>query len=115
MRRVTRWMPWLTALLLGGVPAVALAQGARKLPADYALRTSDGSPGKVTFSHSSHVDRKRPSCLDCHPGNFRILEAGKTTSGEPIRHAEMEKGRQCGACHGRTAFGFDRCDSCHGG
>jgi len=25
----------------------------------------------------------------------------------------MEKGGQCGACHGKGAFGFDSCDTCH--
>jgi c(7)-type cytochrome triheme protein len=44
---------------------------------------------------------------------FRILEAGRTASREAIRHDRMEKGAACGACHGKTAFGFDSCDLCH--
>ncbi len=116
MKRTTRWMPWLGALLIAaGLSNAAVADGPRRLPDDFGLQPSEGSPGKVTFSHASHVDAKKPACVTCHPGAFRILEPGMTASGERIRHVEMEKGRQCGICHGRTAFGFDGCDLCHRG
>jgi c(7)-type cytochrome triheme protein len=92
----------------------ALAAGTlSKLPADHAFPQGDGSPGKVTFSHGSHVDTAKPSCTSCHPKAFRILEAGKTSTAEPIRHQQMEAGAGCGACHGKSAFGFDSCDTCH--
>lgn len=100
----------LGILVAGG----ALAAGKiAKLPADFSYPTGDGSPGKVTFSHGSHVDTAKPSCVTCHPTHFRILEAGKTRTGEPIKHQQMEAGASCGSCHGKTAFGFDSCDMCH--
>ena len=103
---------------LAVVAAVALASSAAaggldKLPPDYAFKPGEGSPGKVTFSHQSHVDPKKPGCTNCHPRLFRTLEPGTTVDGTPIRHAVMEKGGQCGACHGKAAFGFDSCDMCH--
>ena len=124
MTAVPRRATMLGLLLGAGLSTVALAQGLRKLPPDFVLDQSDGSPGKVTFSHSSHVDSKRPSCIPCHPGTFRILQRGANPrvveEGEirglkriPVTHAEMEKGRQCGMCHGKEAFGFDSCDVCH--
>ncbi len=91
----------------------ALADGLARLPPDFTFPPSDGSPGKVTFSHSSHVDPKAPGCTNCHPKAFKTLEKGATADGQPIRHAVMEKGGQCGACHGKGAFGFDSCDLCH--
>ncbi len=104
------------AVLVVGILAAgaALASGKiTKLPADHVFAQGDGSPGKVTFSHASHVDTAKPSCVTCHPARFRILEAGKTTTAEPIRHQQMDAGAACGACHGKTAFGFDTCDTCH--
>ena len=92
---------------------VALADGVDRLPKDYTWKPSDGSPGKVTFSHQSHVDAKKPGCTRCHPKLWKTLEPGATADGKPIRHDVMEKGGQCGACHGKDAFGFDSCDLCH--
>jgi c(7)-type cytochrome triheme protein len=92
----------------------ALAGGKlQKLPTDYVFARGDGSPGPVTFSHDTHVDAGKPSCTTCHPKEFRILEAGRTRSREPFRHDRMEAGAACGACHGKTAFGFDSCEMCH--
>ncbi len=84
----------------------------QRLPADYVF-PGEGSPGKVTFSHASHVDAKKPNCLVCHPSSFKSLQPGSTASGEAIVHATMEKGAACGACHGKTAFALDSCDMCH--
>jgi c(7)-type cytochrome triheme protein len=96
------------------VATSALAGGKlQKLPTDYVLSRGDGSPGPVMFSHETHVDAAKPSCTTCHPREFRILEAGRTASREPIRHDRMEAGAACGACHGKTAFGFDSCEMCH--
>ena len=39
----------------------ALADGLAKLPPDYTFPQGEGSPGKVTFSHQSHVDPKAPA------------------------------------------------------
>lgn len=103
-------------LVLGAVLTAgsALAGGKlQKLPTDYAFPRGEGSPGPVMFSHDTHVDAAKPSCTTCHPRTFRILEAGRTVSREPIRHERMEAGAACGACHGKTAFGFDTCEMCH--
>ena len=85
-----------------------------RLPRDFAFPQGDGSPGTVTFSHPSHVDQKRPDCTGCHPAMFSILEKPRPTAGGPLRHPQMERGAQCGACHdGKAAFGLDNCTMCH--
>ena len=105
-------LPIVVALALGLAGAGAAAD-LGKLPPDAVLPRGEGSPGQVTFRHASHVDPASPSCVSCHPRQFRILERAATASGAPIRHAEMEKGALCGSCHGKAAFGFDRCELCH--
>ena len=111
VKMAARWAVALTVLLLA---SSAVAGGAlQRLPGDYVFARGDGSPGPVTFSHASHIDAARPSCLGCHPKTFRILEAGRTASRDPIRHERMEAGAACGACHGKAAFGFETCDNCH--
>ena len=100
-------------LALGiGLAAGAGAEGWKKLPRDFVLPSSDGSPGAVTFSHESHLNYTG-SCVTCHPRIFRILEKGQTADGQPIKHELMEKGAQCGSCHGKSASGFESCDGCH--
>ncbi|MEI6223529.1 MAG: c(7)-type cytochrome triheme domain-containing protein [Deltaproteobacteria bacterium] len=108
--KTLRRLAVLAAVALAGT---ALAGGLDKLPPDFTFPPGDGSPGKVTFSHQSHVDVKKPGCTTCHPKLFKTLEKGATADGAPIRHAVMEKGGQCGTCHGKGAFGFDSCDLCH--
>ncbi|MBI2987744.1 MAG: hypothetical protein HYY45_13350 [Deltaproteobacteria bacterium] len=104
-------------LLLGATLAVTgLAQTLPGLPQDLILLQREGSPAKVTFSHLSHVDQKRPDCTVCHPALFKILEKGAPAEGGAIRHSEMERGRQCGACHNdKAAFGLTNCMACHRG
>ena len=104
----------LLAVLFAGALAFATSAGELpKLPKDFRLPSSEGSPGQVTFSHASHVEAKQPGCTRCHPTLFRTLASGATADGQPIRHKAMEQGKQCGACHGKGAFGFDSCDMCH--
>lgn len=93
--------------------AAASAADLPRLRDDQPLPAGEGSPGTVTFRHSSHVDPAQPRCGACHPRLFRMLETAATADGTPIRHQAMEQGRQCGACHGKGAFGFDGCDACH--
>jgi c(7)-type cytochrome triheme protein len=91
---------------------VALADLPR-LPGELSINRSADSPGQVTFRHENHVDAARPACLGCHPGRFSLL--GRR-GGEPrpaITHAAMEQGKACGGCHGKAAFGFEDCSSCH--
>ncbi len=111
MRAGARWAALLAGVLLA--TSAAAAGKLSKLPVDYVFPRGDGSPGPVTFSNQSHVDAKAPSCLGCHPKNFRILETGKDITAQPLQHARFEAGAACGACHGKTAFGFDSCDTCH--
>jgi c(7)-type cytochrome triheme protein len=115
MTRKVKGMLRGAVLLVGLLAATSASAGGKvtKLPADYAFPSGEGSPGKVTFSHASHVDTAKPSCVACHPQAFRILESGRTATGQPIRHQQMEAGAGCGACHGKTAFAFDSCDTCH--
>jgi c(7)-type cytochrome triheme protein len=99
-----------TAILL-----VASLAGAAtlKLPGPIVLPQSPDSPGKVTFTHETHVDAGQPRCTACHPREFRILKATKRTA---ITHERMDKGGQCGSCHnGTAAFALDQdCTFCHG-
>ncbi len=105
---------WI-ALVIVGLGGAALAQNLPKLPDALTLPQSGDSPGKVTFLHVSHMG-DRPDCTRCHPKLFSIVKqsAGTPAPGRRITHANMEKGRQCGACHnGKAAFGFDDCTACH--
>jgi c(7)-type cytochrome triheme protein len=104
---------WAALLLCAGLATAASAADLKDLPADYAMPMGEGSPGKVTFSHASHVDSSKPTCTACHPGDFKILQAGATADGAKVTHDRMEKGAQCGACHGKAAFGFEDCTMCH--
>ncbi len=110
--RSGRWVAGLAALAAGGLCGAAAAAGLR-LPADHRFPQGEGSPGVVTFSHATHVDERAPACLVCHPAGFAMLRPGAATGLPAIRHAAMEQGRACGACHGKQAFGFDGCGLCH--
>jgi c(7)-type cytochrome triheme protein len=89
------------------------AQTLPKLPDALMLAKAADSPGQVIFNHASHVDAAKPACTACHPKEFRILKGSAPAT--PIKHADMEKGRQCGKCHdGKTSFGMtDDCTLCH--
>jgi len=108
-----RWAAGLAALLMAGVALGG--ESLPRLPADRALAQGDGSPGRVTFSHSAHVDLAKPSCLGCHPRPFKMLAPRSGEKRAAIRHEEMLAGEACGACHGeaKEAFGFDSCEACH--
>lgn len=104
------------AVLLFAVVTAAsvLAQSLPKLPADMVLPQSGDSPGKVTFSHANHVGfQAKPDCTACHPKLAPILKAPAGVRRAPITHEQMLKGQACGACHGKTAHGFDDCTTCH--
>jgi c(7)-type cytochrome triheme protein len=108
---VLRAVALVAAVLMA---ASALAQSLPKLPADIVLPQSGDSPGKVTFSHANHVSfQAKPDCTACHPKLAPILKAPKDAKRAPITHQAMLKGQACGACHGKTAHGFDDCTTCH--
>lgn len=96
-------------LALGGSAA---AQQLR-LPPDLVYAKAEGSPGKVVFSHQSHV-AYADKCTACHVKFFRILQPTRQ-----VTHAAMEKGASCGTCHnGQMAFGPTdpaACIRCHVG
>jgi c(7)-type cytochrome triheme protein len=100
-------------VVLGGLLAGGALADVPKLPQALTFPQTGDSPGVVTFRHDSHVDAKQPGCLSCHPRRFSIL--GRSTDRKPvaIKHATMEKGEACGACHGKQAFGFEDCTACH--
>jgi len=71
--------------------------------------TSSGSLYAVTFSHGPHT--RWLACGNCHPALFPL---GKRARHVPATMADMEKGRSCGACHGRAVFGTRiACYRCH--
>jgi len=100
-----------SALLLGA--GLALAYDLPRLPHELALKRGEGSPGQVTFRHESHVDAAKPTCLACHPERFSLLGTTSTEKRPAITHERMSAGRDCGACHGKEAFGLDDCTMCH--
>ena len=64
--------------------------------------------GEATFSHDFHLQSYK--CADCHTKIFPYrVGATKATM------AEMDKGKSCGACHGKgkDAFSTDDCIKCH--
>jgi c(7)-type cytochrome triheme protein len=107
------WWPVVVAMLVAVWGLSVAAASLPRLPGPLAIAQSADSPGPVTFNHASHVDEAKPACTGCHPREFRILKAN--AGKRPIRHADMEKGRQCGACHdGKKAFALtDDCTACH--
>jgi len=114
MRR-NRWALRLVVLLAALVIAgAAAAQNMPKLPPDITLAQSGDSPGKVTFSHQSHVGyQAKADCTVCHPKLAPIVKTAKTAKRAPITHAAMLKGQACGTCHGKDAHNFDDCTTCH--
>ncbi len=110
-----RWAWTILAVLLVGVAGgtLTLAQDLPKLPPAKTLAQSPDSPGKVTFTHASHMGG-RPNCTTCHPKLFPITKSEPSAAAAKITHAKMEKGSYCGNCHnGKAAFGFDDCTMCH--
>ncbi len=114
MRSQARLVRMLVVVAALAAAASVFAQNLPKLPADIVLPQSGDSPGKVTFSHANHVGfQGKPDCTACHPKLAPILKAPAGAKHAPITHAAMLKGEACGACHGKTAHGFDDCTTCH--
>lgn len=85
-----------------------------KLPADIYFQTGDNSPGKVKFSHETHVDTEKPNCKNCHAGMFSIRPEQAGALGA-VSMEQLYEGKQCGVCHnGKESFSIeDGCDLCH--
>jgi c(7)-type cytochrome triheme protein len=64
--------------------------------------------GEASFSHEFHLQSYK--CADCHTKIFPY-RVGTTKA----TMADMEKGKACGACHGKgkDAFSTDDCIKCH--
>jgi c(7)-type cytochrome triheme protein len=110
-RERKRGIAWLGVAIL--FLAGAAAAQPLKLPPDLVYSKTDGSPGKVIFSHELHVALS-DKCTTCHVALFRILNPTRH-----ITHTDMEAGKACGACHnGQMAFGPEdasTCARCHVG
>lgn len=84
-------------------PPIARAMATFAMPGE-ARFDGDGSPGPVTFRHSSHVDASAPECASCHAANRFSLLAGRRSTGE-VLHDDAH----CGACHDAKKD----CEFCH--
>lgn len=110
-----RWiLGMLVSLVALALAGAAAAQNMPKLPRDITLPQSGDSPGKVVFSHQSHVSyQAKADCTVCHPKLAPIVKTATTGKRAPLTHAAMLKGQACGSCHGKDAHNFDDCTSCH--
>jgi c(7)-type cytochrome triheme protein len=105
---VTAPCRWLVAgcFVVAIAPVVTVA-----LPATVRIpRAKDHRPGapgaNALFSHRTHAPQH---CYQCHPGLFPQALV-------PFTHADMDRGRFCGACHDgqrADAVASYRCESCH--
>ena len=112
VRRIERYGVIVVAATVLAIGVQATAQQLR-LPQDAVYAKAPGSPGKVVFSHTSHVAYSE-KCTACHVKLFPILRPTRQ-----VTHAFMEAGESCGACHnGQMAFGPGdpaTCTRCHAG
>jgi len=104
------------AVILAAVAGPASGPGVAqvKVPPDFPMTKSEGSPGEVTFSHATHRG-KVDKCSSCHMRDFKM----KRGASGPITLVDKQEGRFCGACHdgktrnGGPVFAIDECDRCH--
>jgi c(7)-type cytochrome triheme protein len=104
----------LAGLGLGALHAVPGGAQVR-MPSDFGIAKSDGSPGQVTFSHDRHR-AKVEKCTVCHMRDFKM----KRGASGPITLSAKQEGKFCGGCHdgkttmgGAVVFPIDECDRCH--
>jgi len=97
-------------------PSVSLADSNLSLPETFEFPLGEGSPGKVSFSHESHVARigdPARACATCHEGAFSLRRSGQALAGK-LTMERMKNRELCGACHdGAKAFTVDDCATCH--
>lgn len=97
-----RWTVLTAAIMCCAISAMALEIK------DKTFSTQNA--GKVVFSHAAHLKKKNTktpnvSCKACHN------DAMKT--GVRYTMKQMEQGKSCGQCHGKTAFALSKCTACH--
>jgi c(7)-type cytochrome triheme protein len=86
--------------------AAGVVAPAGRVPAPHAYPSGDGSPGKVTFRHQTHM-RGASTCAACHPKLFKMAPAPPRPGGG------MHEKSACGGCHdGSKAFGAEDSDAC---
>ena len=92
------------------VIAVAFAGNALAVSSGKTVEYAGGPNGKVIFDGKSHAD-KNLKCSECHPKIFPMKKGAAFTM------AEMNAGKNCGACHnGEKAFKSSdaaNCGKCH--
>lgn len=100
----------VSALIMSVIASVVPASALEVL--DYVYNIRQG--GTVVFSHDKHLhalisgeSAKGDDCVICHTTIY------KPQNKHPFTMAEMEKGKSCGACHGKRAFSLKACGRCH--
>jgi len=101
-------MKKLFVIMIVAVVSFTLAVSAFAVPAGKTVEYAGGGAGKVVFDGKTHAD-KGLKCADCHPGIFKMKK------GEKLTMADMNAGKNCGACHkdGGKAFATKECAKCH--
>lgn len=84
------------------------SSGYANLPKDFSFPQPEGSPGKVTFSHETHI-LVTGKCTDCHGRYFNIMPEHQFSAGAL---PDLHSAKYCGRCHDGKTAGND-CSSCH--
>jgi len=104
-------MKKLLAIAIVMIVTFVLSMSAFAVPAGKTVDFAGGAAGKVVFDGKIHAD-KGLKCADCHPANFKMKKGG-----DVIKMADMNAGKNCGACHnGTKAFATKdaaNCAKCH--
>lgn len=100
---------WMAALRRQAIQPRADVQGTARpdlFDLDVVMPNTKSMPA-VRFSHRAHSEWL--ACANCHPGLF-VPRVGAN----PLRMADIFRGKGCGVCHGSVAFvPFLDCERCH--
>jgi c(7)-type cytochrome triheme protein len=100
-------MKKLLVIAIVMIVTFVLSVSAFAVPAGKTVEFDGKGGGKVVFDGKVHAD-KGLKCADCHPGNFKMKKGG-----DVITMADMNAGKNCGACHnGTKAFATKDAASC---
>ncbi len=96
----------LYIIIIVGIIAVSF-QAAASDVMDITFSARNG--GTIVFSHRKHLETHaiNDNCNICH-GKIYAAKGKR-----PVTMAEMDRGKSCGACHGRIAFPLSACGRCH--
>jgi c(7)-type cytochrome triheme protein len=102
---------WMAALRQGAIQPRAGLEGEatpQVFDLDVIMPRTRSMPA-VRFSHRAHGEWL--ACSNCHPAPF-LPRVGAN----PLRMADIFRGKGCGICHGSVAFvPFLDCERCHSG